>query len=85
MKKKGDSLQNSIKINIDTHQKTVHEINQLIHDKIIHIQGIIKNTISSMNQYKKYEIFSNSDVVICTSTLVELYEKTKTILRYEYK
>ena len=80
MKKKVESMQNSIKINIDTHQKTIYEINGLIEEKIRHIQEIIKNTIVSMNQYKKYEIFSNSDVVICINTLVELYEKTKAIL-----
>jgi hypothetical protein len=80
MKKKTDSIQNSTKISIDTHQKTIFEINRLIEDKIIHTQEIIKNTISSMNQYKKYEIFSNSDVVVCISTLVELYEKSKIIL-----
>ena len=80
MKKKVESAQNSLKINIDTHQKTIQEINRLIEDKTLTIQEIIKNTIVSMNQYKKYEIFSNSDVVICINTLVELYEKTRVIL-----
>ena len=80
MKKKAEAIKNTIKINIDTHQKTIYEINQLIQDKIKTIQNIIKNTIVSINQYKKYEIFSNSDVVICITTLVELYDKTKTIL-----
>ena len=77
MRKKTETVQNTIKINIDTHQKTICEINRLIQDKIKTIQEIIKNTIVSMNQYKKYEIFSNSDVVICITTLVELYDKTK--------
>ena len=80
MKKKADSVSNTLKINIDTHQKTIQEISRLIEDKILHIQEIIKNTIVSMNQYKKYEIFSNSDVVICINTMVELYEKTRSIL-----
>lgn len=77
MRKKAEATQNTIKINIDTHQKTLYEINRLIADKIHTIQEIIKNTIVSMNQYKKYEIFSNSDVVICITTLVELFDKTK--------
>ena len=80
MKKRVESTQNSLKINIDTHQKTIHEINRLIEEKTLTIQEIIQNTIVSMNQYKKYEIFSNSDVVICINTLVELYEKTRVIL-----
>jgi hypothetical protein len=33
-----------------------------------------------MNQYKKYDIFSNSDVVLCINTLVELYDKTRNII-----
>lgn len=80
MRKKGEKDQNTIKINIDTHQKTICEINRLIEDKITTIQEIIKNTVLSINQYKKYEIFSNSDVVICITTLVELYEKTTAML-----
>jgi len=80
MKKKAEPIQNTIKISIDTHQKTIYEINRLIEDKIKTVQHIIKNTIISINQYKKYEIFSNSDVVICITTLVELYDKTRAIL-----
>ena len=80
MRKKAEPIQNTIKINIDTHQKTLCEINRLIEEKIQTIQEIIKHTIVSMNQYKKYEIFSNSDVVICITTLVELYEKTKAMV-----
>lgn len=80
MKKKTEPLKQSSKIGIDTHQKTIREINTLIHDKVIHIQKIIQNTVLSINQYKKYEIFSNSDVILCLSTLSELYEKTIHIL-----
>jgi ATP-dependent Lon protease len=77
MRKKTETIRHAIKIDIDTRQKTLCEITRLIVDKIYTIQEIIKNTIVSMNQYKKYEIFSNSDVVICITTLVELYNKTK--------
>jgi ATP-dependent Lon protease len=70
----------AIKINIDTHQKTIVEIKRLIEEKTMYIQEIIRNTILSINHYKKYDIFSNSDVVICVNTLVELYDKSVKIL-----
>ena len=81
MKKKTVSKQPGVKINIDTHQKTIVEIKGLIEDKICYIQEIIRNTILSINYYKKCEIFSNSDVVICINTLVDLYDKTVQILQ----
>jgi hypothetical protein len=56
------------------------EINHLIQDKVVHIQTIIRNTIISINHYKKYDIFSNSDVIICITSLVELYDKSNQIL-----
>jgi len=80
MKKKPVSKQPSIKINIDTHQKTIVEIKGLIEDKVCYIQEIIRNTIFSINYYKKCDIFSNSDVVICINTLVDLYNKTVQML-----
>ena len=80
MKKKPDFSKNSTKIKIDTHEKTIMEINNLIKDKVMHIQKVIRNTIVSINNYKKYDIFSNSDVIICITSLVELYEKSNHIL-----
>jgi ATP-dependent Lon protease len=80
MKKKPEFSKNSTKIKIDTHEKTILEIYHLIEEKITHIQTIIRNTIISINNYKKYDIFSNSDVIICISSLVELYEKSNAIL-----
>jgi len=80
MKKKTLSKQPGMKINIDTHQKTIVEIKGLIEEKICYIQEIIRNTILSINYYKKCDIFSNSDVVICITTLVDLYDKTVQML-----
>lgn len=80
MKKKTEPIKQSSKISIDTHQKTIIEIKSLIQEKVVHIQKIIQNTVLSINQYKKYEIFSNSDVILCLSTLSEQYDKTLTIL-----
>ena len=81
MRKRNEPLKNTTpKIDIDTHQKTILEINNLIQEKVHHIQKIIQNTVLSINQYKKYEIFSNSDVILCITSLTELYEKTVSIL-----
>ena len=81
MKRKTEVKQPSTKISIDTHQKTIVEIQRLINEKVSYIQEIIRNTILSINYYKKCEIFSNSDVVICVNTLVELYGKTVQMLK----
>lgn len=81
MKKRAEPAKHATKIDIDTNQKSILEINSLIHDKVIYIQKIIQNTVLSINQYKKYEIFSNSDVILCISSLTDLYEKCKNILQ----
>lgn len=81
MKKKPEMNKNSSpKLKIDTHEKTILEISNLVHEKVIHIQKIIQNTIISVNNHKKNDVFSNSDVIICINSLVELYEKSKTVL-----
>ncbi len=81
MKKKPEMNKNSSpKLKIDTHEKTILEISHLVRQKVLHIQNIIQNTIISVNNHKKNDVFSNSDVIICINSLVELYEKSKTIL-----
>ena len=52
----------------------------LLNEKIMYIQKIIQKTILSVQLYKKCEIFSNSDVNICVSSLNNLYEKTNEIV-----
>lgn len=81
MKKRAVSAKHATKIDIDTSQKSVVEMNSLIHDKVVYVQKIIQNTVLSINQYKKYEIFSNSDVILCISSLTDLYDKCKNILQ----
>lgn len=58
----------------------MNEIKQLIHDKLQRIQSIIKHTLPQFNYYRKLEIISNSDVVLCSSTLSECYEKCETMI-----
>jgi hypothetical protein len=81
MKKKSELVKHTTRIDIDTSQKSILEINSLIHDKVVYIQKIIQNTVLSINQYKKYDIFSNSDVILCISSLTDLYDKCKIILQ----
>jgi hypothetical protein len=52
----------------------------LIKDKIIYIQEIIQKTIISVSANRKTDLFSNSEYIICISTLNDLYEKTSIIL-----
>lgn len=80
-RKKGDVAKNSSKIAIDMTQKNMNEIKQLIHDKLQRIQSIIKHTLSQFNYYRKFEIIANSDVVLCSSTLSECYEKCESMIR----
>ena len=63
------------KLKINTDDVSSHEVAKLIDQKIIYLQEIIRNTILSIQTTKNCNIFSNSDVNICISSLNELYEK----------
>jgi predicted PurR-regulated permease PerM len=52
----------------------------LIKEKILYIQEIIQKTIISVSDNRKMDLFSNSEYIICISTLNELYEKSAIIL-----
>jgi ATP-dependent Lon protease len=43
---------------------------------IRHIQEIIRNTLISVQKYKDYEIFSNTDINVCITSLHDLYKKS---------
>jgi len=60
-----------------------------IQSSICHVQEIIRNTLVSVQKYKEYDIFSNTDINVCISSLHDLYEKTnilyeKTIANITY-
>ena len=61
-KKKGENVKNRTNIQINPTENSPNEINSLISDKILYIQEIIRNTILSVQNYKRYDIFSNSDL-----------------------
>jgi hypothetical protein len=61
-------------------EKNINELHKFIINKINEIQEIIRNTIISIKNNMKYEIFSNNDMNISINLLNELYEKTNEIL-----
>jgi ATP-dependent Lon protease len=52
------------------------KINNLIRDRITHVRDIIRDTMISVQSYKRANIFSSSEVNVCISSVKELYEKT---------
>ncbi len=81
MKKRAEQpKQSSSKINIDTHHKSMLEINTLICDKAVQLQQIIRKTVLSMNINRKHDIFSNSESILCISSLTELHDKCSEIV-----
>ena len=52
------------------------KINDLIKNRIYRAREIITDTIISVQLYRKYNIFSNSEVNICITSLRDLYTKT---------
>ena len=59
----------------NTIDKNSTNIKQFIIDKNIYIQEIIENTISSIQTYKRINLFSENDINLSLSILLDLYEK----------
>lgn len=75
--KKSEHIKTNKIISSDTIQNA--DMLSIIEKKVNYIQEIIRNTTVSIQKYKQHEIFSNSDVAVCLSTLNELYEKVSSI------
>ena len=76
--KKSDIL-NSLNLKPTIKEKDDNDLHKFIEEKVIYIQEIIRNTISSIKRNKEHEIFSNNDANLSISVLTELYEKTNEI------
>jgi len=74
--KKKENIKNSSRIQIDMTRTTIIEIKHLIKEKIERIQQIIQNTISALNRSIVVEIITNSELMLCTNSLVECFEKS---------
>lgn len=53
---------------------------QFIREKTLYFQEIMRRTILSIQNYKKHDIFSNSDVSLSIQNINELYDKSSEIL-----
>ena len=57
-------------------KSTIIEIKHIIKDKVERIQRIIQSTVATLNRYRTIEIITNSDLMLCTTSLVECFEKS---------
>ena len=74
--KKKDAVKHSSKIQIDMTKSTIIEIKHIIKEKVERIQRIIQGTVSTLNRYRTIEIITNSDLMLCTTSLVECFDKS---------
>ena len=79
-KKKIDIVSHATKINSDVNPSALQEIAKLIKTKMLKIQEIIQRILKTLNSYKGLEIISNSDLIVCTSTLIECFNKSAFII-----
>ena len=78
-RKKRDIQKTSNEIKNEIQPINSVEIAALMKEKLVKIQEIIQKTILSIHLYKKSTIFSNSDSILCLSSLNEIYRKTVTL------
>lgn len=82
MSDKKSDTQNSLKLKNVIKETDDNDLHKFIEEKIIYIQEIIRNTISSIKINKEHDIFSNNDANLSISVLTELYEKTNEIAKH---
>lgn len=79
-KKKIDVISHAIKLTPDVNPNALQDIAKLIKNKMIRIQGIVQRVLQTLNYYKGLSIISNSDLIVCTTTLIECFDKSTAIL-----
>ena len=80
LKKKIDVVSHATKLASDVNISALQEIAKLIKSKMVRIQSIIQRILQTLNSYRGLNIISNSDLIVCTSTLIECFEKSSTIM-----
>lgn len=75
-KKKIDVVSHANKITSDINPSALQDIAKLIKSKMFKIQEIIQRILKTLNSYRGLEIISNSDLIVCTSTLIECFNKS---------
>jgi ATP-dependent Lon protease len=78
-KKKIDIVSHATKITSDVNPSGLQEIVKLIKIKMFKIQEIIQRILKTLNSYRGLEIISNSDLIVCTSTLIECFNKSSLV------
>jgi len=68
---------NTLELKSNIQNCNLTEMPTIIKNKIQKIQEIIQYTITSIQLYKTYQIYSNSDVMFCLTELNELYIKSQ--------
>ena len=71
--KNSDNLVKSTKSNTD--------LSSSIKNKILHYQEVIRKTILSTRDYKRYELISASELNICIQGLNNLYSQLQKLLQ----
>ena len=79
IKKKVDVVSHATKLASDVNPSALQDIAKLIKTKMVKIQGIIQRIMQTLNYYRGLNIISNSDLIVCTSTLIECFEKSESI------
>ena len=64
----------SVKIKINRDMDDKKKVKTLIKNRSDYIDDIIRNTMISMKEYKSQDIFGNSDLHMCSSSLNELFK-----------
>jgi ATP-dependent Lon protease len=72
-------LKNTVKIKTAL-QNSNMETMQFIREKTLYFQEIMKRIILSIQNYKKHDIFSNSDISLCIQNINDLYDKSNEII-----
>lgn len=79
-KKKPDVISHTNKLANDINPSALQEIARLIRHKMNKIQDIIQRILQTLNHYRGLNIISNSDLIVCTSTLIDCFDKSSTIV-----
>ena len=82
LKKKIDIITNAVKLTTEVNSTTAQEIILLMNEKLIRIQGIMQRTLQTLNSHRTLNIISNSDIIVCTSTLIDCFKKSNLIIQH---
>ena len=72
-------LKNTVKMKTAL-QNSNMETMQFIREKTLYFQEIMRRTILSIQNYKKHDIFSNTDVSLCIQNINDVYDKSNEII-----